>query len=170
MSKTLNEALESIASEAISTNDVSNVSNASNDSSLLGYLNGDQLGALEKKYAALPVEIQQAMRSTYPSVSSPVELYILRQLRREANSFLASKLRTGWIAQLVMFVPDLTNGNDATRKAAEHRVASLADEIADIKEMSKTLKAVKVRLDYSSSTPAMAKACVIFGLNPQVIA
>ena len=161
MSKTLAEQLTSVDET---------LGNEQPAVSLLSYLNGDQLGALEKKYAALPVEIQQAMRQTYPSVSSPVEMYILRQLRREANSFLASKLRTGWIAQLVMFVPDLVNNNDATRKAAEHRIANLADEISDVKEMAKTLKAVKVRLDYSSTTPAMIKACTIFGLQASIIA
>lgn len=156
--------------EQLSNVEAPTVPSAITVNTVLDHLSGDQLGALEKKYAMLPVEVQESLRAKFPLVSNPVELYLIRQSVRESNNFLASKLRAGWIAQLIMFTPDLVNVNDATRKAAEHRVRNLSDEISDTKEIVKTLKAVKVKLDRSSKSPDILAVCGIFGISPSTIA
>ena len=162
MTKTMQQALETV--------EVAQMETPVQMEAVLSCLTGEQLGALEKKYSMLPVEIQESMRARFPNVSNPATLYLIRQSVREANNFLASKLRAGWIAQLVTFVPDLTNSVEPTRKSSEHRIRNLADEIEDVKEVVKTLKAVKVKLDRSSKSPDILAACTIFGISPSTIA
>jgi len=137
------------------------------------FLNADQIAALERKMATLPVEVQQVMRTNFPDLP-PVVQYILRQMTREANNALASKLRPAWIAQLTMYVPTLVSKDETVRKDAERSVNRIIEEIPDAKELVKVLVAVKLRLFRSTTNPlatadAISQACKIAGIKPETL-
>jgi len=137
------------------------------------HLSDDQSAALERKMAALPVEVQEVMRTNFPNLPSVMQ-YILRQVRREANNALASKLRPAWIAQLTMYVPTLVSKDETVCKDAERAVNRIVEEIPDAKELVKVLVAVKLRLFRSTTNPlatadAVAQACKIVGIKPETL-
>jgi hypothetical protein len=137
------------------------------------YLNDDQIAAIERKMAALPPEVQEVLRNSIPDMP-PVIQYILRQIRKEANNALASKLRPAWIAHLTMVVPTLVSKDDTVRKDAERTTAKTVEEIPDVKELVKVLVAVKMRLYRATTNPlatadAIAQACKIAGIKPETL-
>lgn len=148
-------------------------SNVTPSRSIVDLLDSDQQAALVLKAAMLPEEVQANMKALAPNLS-PVEQYLLRQARKEANSALASKLRPGWIMLLALYAPTLTSKDELVRKDAEKRISAINDEIPDIKESIKVLKAVKGRLLMKSTNPtdttnAIEQACKIFSVKPETL-
>lgn len=138
-------------------------------SSVTDFLTSEQSGALEMKYASLAPEIQHYMQEQYPTVTSPVTLYLIRQAVKEANSKLASNLRPGWITSVRLNVPALVSTDTTSKTEAFRRLRQIADELPDTKEAIKVLKSVKVQLDKSSTDESIVKVCEIFGINPSSI-
>ena len=137
-------------------------------------LTPEQVAAIERKAAMLPIEVIENMATNAPEGSSLAEQYILRQIRREANNTLASQLRPTWIATLLMYVPTLTAKDENVRKNAERTVHGLADEISDAKDVVKVLTAVRAKLVGRTSNPqaavdAVAQACKIFNIKPETL-
>lgn len=140
----------------------------------LQYLTPEQVAALERKAAMLPVEVIQTMAAKAPEGSSLAEQYVLRQITREANNTLAAQLRPTWIASLMLYIPTLTAKDEHVRKNAESAVASIADEISDAKEVVKVLGTVRARLVGRTSNPqsaidAITQACKIFNIKPETL-
>ncbi len=137
-------------------------------------LTPEQVAAIERKAAMLPIEVIENMATNAPEGSSLAEQYILRQIRREAHNTLASQLRPTWIATLLMYVPTLTAKDENVRKNAERTVHGLADEISDAKEVVKVLTAVRAKLVGRTSNPqaavdAVSQACKIFNIKPETL-
>lgn len=150
------------------------VINSANDSiklttGILAHLDNDQIAALERKAALLPSEVQESMRVDGLSIA---EQYILRQMRKEANNALASKLRPVWIMQVKMYAVTLNSKDENLRKNSEKVIAKLADEIGEPKEVIKVLTAVRTQLlnatsDIAGVVENVATACKIFGVKPE---
>jgi hypothetical protein len=138
----------------------------SGSTDVLTYLSSEQAGALEMKFASLDTVIQRDMMEKFPSITSPVALYVLRQMRKEANGKLASNLRPGWITSIRLNIPALESANGASRDEAVRRLSSIAEEMPDVKEAIKCLKSVKVQLDKTSTDSSIVEACRIFGIQP----
>jgi hypothetical protein len=141
---------------------------------VLQQLTPEQVAAVERKAAMLPIEVIENMASSAPEGTSLAEQYVLRQIRREANNTLASQLRPTWIATLLLYVPTLIVKDENVRKNAEHAVHGIADEISDAKEVIKVLTAVRAKLVGRTSNPqaavdAIAQACKIFQIKPETL-
>jgi hypothetical protein len=137
-------------------------------------LTTEQVSAIERKAAMLPIEVIEDMASKAPEGASLAEQYVLRQIRREANNTLAAQLRPTWIATLLMYVPTLTAKDENVRKNAERTVLGISEEITDMKETVKVLTAVRAKMLGRSTNPqavidAVAQACKIFNIKPETL-
>lgn len=137
---------------------------------ILEHLTEEQKAALINKYLTFPKEVRNLTESQYPTISDPCALYILRQMIREADSKSASILRPAYIERVKAMTRSLVSTIPDTRNAAHRVMREIADEIEDGAEAKKICKAVKVKLDMSSSDPAIVTLCGIFGITPQSIA
>jgi len=154
-----NETMESAVLEALNESMPASTN-------VLTYLSAEQAGALEMKFASLDTVIQRDMIERFPAITSPVALYVLRQMRKEANGKLASNLRPGWITSIRLNIPALESSNGASRDEAIRRLSAIAEEMPDVKEAIKCLKSVKVQLDKTSMDSSIVEACRIFGIQP----
>ena len=130
------------------------------------FLSPEQMGALELKWSALPSEVREVVGERHPDVKSPVVLYVLRQVEREANGKLASELRPIWKNSVKHNMRALTSTVENSRNEAFRRMGQIADEIPDVKESRKVLKAAKIELDMTTADPAIVAACKIFNISP----
>lgn len=140
---------------------------------LLSFLSNDQVAALERKAASLEPEIQESMRQDFPDMPPAVQ-YMLRRSAKEANSFLASKLRPIWVGNLSLHVPALVSKDDSSRKEAERACGKIIDTFPDIKETVKVLVAVKLRLYRATTNPlavsqAIEQVCKIARIKPETL-
>src|SRR5271166_3315430 len=103
--------------------------------SILELLSDEQKNSLEAKFNKLPTEFKTDVRNLFPSVKTPVELYVLRQMVKEATAFQASKYMPIWIDRLALFVAALVSTDQDSRKEAERIFRNLADEIPEEKHI-----------------------------------
>lgn len=131
---------------------------------LLTLLSVEQRAALESKFNSLPIEVRSAASAKYPGRKT-VELYIIRQMVREANSKLASNNRPIWYNKLMLNAASLKSGDENVRVYAEKELRSLAEEL-DSKESSTLLKKYKNAHDLTTESPAIKQLAGIFGVEP----
>jgi hypothetical protein len=128
----------------------------------------EQQAALESKFNALPEEVRSSYAVKYASMST-VQMYIVRQMVREANGKLASNNRPKWYAQLELNAASLKSKEVAIASYAEKQLRELAESI-DSKESTTLLKKYKTAHDTTSKDEHVKQLCGIFGVNPQTIA
>ena len=128
----------------------------------------EQQAALESKFNALPEEVRSAYAVKYASMST-VQMYIVRQMVREANGKLASNNRPKWYAALELNAASLRSKEHAIAAYAEKQLRELAESI-DSKESTTLLKKYKTTHDTTSKDAHVVQLCGIFGVNPAGIA
>jgi hypothetical protein len=166
---TMNEAMASVTDVTFKNESSNKAHTTSNKSvSILDILSIEQRGALAVKYNALAPEIRASLSNTYPSLDS-VERYVVRQLVKEANSKLTSSLSPVWRARLVLFIPDLINKNQDTRKNAERQFVNVVEEMPDAKVISTILKWCKNQLDLTTTSVEIVEACKLAGIEPATL-
>jgi hypothetical protein len=150
MSNNIKEAIESAITEQ--TADV------------LAHLSVEQKAALESKFNMLAPEVRSSVASKYPAMST-VGLYVIRQMVKESNNAMASKLRPQWYNTLTLNAASLKSGEAAIRDYAEKMLKELADSI-DSKESVTLLKKYKQSKDTTSKDAHIVQLAGIFGVNP----
>lgn len=128
----------------------------------------EQQAALESKFNALPEEVRSSYAVKYAAMST-VQMYIVRQMVREANGKLASNNRPKWYAQLELNAASLKSKEVAIATYAEKQLRELAESI-DSKESTTLLKKYKTAHDTTSKDVHVIQLCGIFGVNPATIA
>ena len=131
---------------------------------VLAHLSVEQKAALESKFNMLAPEVRSAVASKYPAVST-VGLYVIRQMVKEANNAMASKMRPQWYNTLTLNAASIKSGEQAIREYAEKQLLALAEEI-DSKESVTLLKKYKNAHDLTSKDQHVVKLAGIFGVNP----
>lgn len=131
---------------------------------VLAHLSVEQKAALESKFNMLAPEVRSSVASKYPAVST-VGLYVIRQMVKEANNAMASKMRPQWYNTLTLNAASLKSGEQAIREYAEKQLRELADSI-DSKESVTLLKKYKQSKDTTSKDAHIVKLAGIFGVNP----
>src|SRR5882672_1413541 len=96
----------------------------SKGSKLVDRISTEQRAALESKFNVLALEIRSAIASKYPGLST-VEMYMLRQMVKEANGKLASNRRPVWYNILTLNAASLKSGEESIRKYAETQLRNL---------------------------------------------
>lgn len=140
------------------------------------YLNtlirAEQRGALEQKFLALPQEVRSVSATTFPQLK-PYEMYIIRQVRREANSKLASNKRPEWQNTVNNNAAWMLSSDETVQKTGKTALMHLAEEL-DSKESAGLLK--KYLLKYLMSGAGRTKEdkhilelCGIFGISPDTL-
>ena len=112
----------------------------------------------------LAPEVRSAVASKYPAVST-VGLYVIRQMVKEANNAMASKMRPQWYNTLTLNAASIKSGEAAIREYAEKQLLALAEEI-DSKESVTLLKKYKNAHDLTSKDQHIVKLAGIFRVNP----
>ena len=135
---------------------------------VLAHLSVEQKAALESKFNMLPVEVRSSVASKYPAMST-VGQYVIRQMVKEANNAMASKLRPQWYNTLTLNAASLKSGEQAIRDYAERILRELADSL-DSKESTTLLKKYKREKDTTSKDAHIVQLAGIFGVNPATIA
>jgi len=138
------------------------VSSLSKD--IVSKLSVEQQAALESKFNALAEEVRSSIRSKYLNMSV-VEMYIVRQMVREANGKLASNKRPVWFNTITINVDSLKSGDENVREYGEKKLRELAEEI-DSKESTTLLKKYKNTKDLTSKSDIIVQLCGIFGISP----
>ena len=134
---------------------------------VLAHLSVEQKAALESKFNQLAPEVRSAVASKYPAVST-VGLYVIRQMVKEANNAMASKMRPQWYNTLTLNAASLKSKEAAISEYAEKQLSELADSI-DSKESTTLLKKYKQSQDTTSKDPHIIKLAGIFGVNPATL-
>jgi hypothetical protein len=135
------------------------------ESFLLSTLDVPMRAALESKFNALPQEVRNSIAANYPTVSSNIERYCLRQMVREANGKLASQKRPGWYALLLQWAPALNSLNETVKTQATKELQNLNEQF-DSKEATALLKKYKNNQDTTTADPHIITVCGIFGVIP----
>ena len=131
---------------------------------VLAHLTIEQKAALESKFNMLAPEVRSSVASKYPAMST-VGLYVIRQMVKEANNAMASKMRPQWYNTLTLNAASLKSGEAAIREYAEKQLRELADGI-DSKESVTLLKKYKQSKDTTSKDTHIVQLAGIFGVNP----
>ncbi|MDR3392482.1 MAG: hypothetical protein P4L77_12195 [Sulfuriferula sp.] len=153
-SNTMQSQLESAITEAVSEQ----------ITDVLAHLSVEQKAALESKFNTLAPEVRSSVATKYPALST-VGLYVIRQMIREANNAMASKMRPQWFNTLTLNAASLKSGEIAIREYAEKQLRELAESI-DSKESTTLLKKYKQSKDATSKDAHIVQLAGIFGVNP----
>ena len=154
MSNTMQNALANAVSEAITEQ----------TADVLAQLTVEQKAALESKWNTLAPEVRSSVATKYPALTT-VGLYVVRQMVKEANNAMASKMRPQWFNTLTLNAASLKSGEAAIREYAEKQLRELADSI-DSKESTTLLKKYKQHKDATSKDAHIVQLAGIFGVNP----
>ena len=127
----------------------------------------DIRGALNDKFLLLPQEIRSAYAVEHKGMTN-AEMYILRQMTKEGNNFLASKKRPGWFGILDNNAAWLKSGDENLKKAAVTALKNLADSI-DTKESQGLLKKYKVKHDLTSGDKHIIELAELFGVDHKTL-
>lgn len=157
MSNSIKQELSTAIVEAI----------AEQSSDVLMQLSVEQKAALESKWNMLAPEVRSSVATKYPTLST-VGLYVVRQMIKESNNAMASKMRPQWYNTLTLNAASLKSGEAAIREYAEKQLKSLADEI-DSKESVTLIKKYKQSKDTTSKDQHIVQLCGIFGVSPASI-
>jgi len=105
----------------------------SKGSKLVDRISTEQRAALESKFNVLALEIRSAIASKYPGLST-VEMYMLRQMVKEANGKLASNRRPVWYNILTLNAASLKSGEESIRKYQSRSIetAQIIQELIDL--------------------------------------
>jgi hypothetical protein len=136
----------------------------SQSADVLSKLTVEQQAALEGKWNMLAPEIRSAIASKYPAMST-VGMYVVRQIVKEANNAMASKLRPQWYNTLTINAASLRSAEQPIREWAEKQLSELADQI-DSKESVTLIKKYKQSKDTTSKDAHIVQLCGIFGVSP----
>lgn len=123
--------------------------------------------ALEAKFNALPIEVRSFVSNEYKGLSV-AELYIVRQMRKEANAKLASNDRPVWYNTLSTWAPSLLSSDKTVKEHAEKQLRTLAESL-DSKESATLVKKYKQQTDRTSNDSLVKQLCGIFGIETATI-
>jgi hypothetical protein len=121
--------------------------------------------ALEQKFNALAPETRDRIAKDFPTITSNVERYALRQMIREANGRLASQKRPGWFGTIQQWGPSLESLNETTKTQAATELQKLSEQF-DAKEAATLLKKYKVARDMTTESGHIKDICLVFGILP----
>jgi hypothetical protein len=130
---------------------------------LLDKLSIEQRAALESKFMALPIEVRSDAATKYAGLTF-AEMYVVRQMVKEANGKLASNNRGIWYSKLELNAASLKSGEEAIRKHAERELRTLAEEL-DSKESVTLLKKYKNSKDTTTKDAFIIQLAGIFGVS-----
>ena len=136
---------------------------------IISSLNHRQRAALVSKYEALKKPIRDEISARFPDLSK-LEAYVADKIATEANNKITSEKMPGWRGTMATFAPDLTSNNEDLRKAAEHRLEQLRDEMDAADSTLDVVKWYKVKTDSTSKDAHIITVCVFFGVDPSTIA